>query len=263
MGPRPAIELALNVCLLFLAAGCSSPAHGTRIESVSTAQAVDAAAPADGSSAEKEEWQFDFAPFIWAVNATGSTGAEGNEVAFDSNPLVGLDGALMLLADGRSGAWGFTADLTYAALTLDGETPLTMTPASAKVNVGLVEAAGTWRPGSAPVDVLLGLRYYDIQTEVGEGPPVTADAAVLDPILGARWTWEFSPAWHLTLRGDLGGFGLGTRLSWQAFGDVGWQFADWCSLGLGYRAVGIDMDSDGARLDAVIYGFILGVKFRF
>ena len=40
----------------------------------------------------------------------------------------------------------------------------------------------------------------------------------VDPVIGLRVRHEFSPTQNIMVRGDVGGFGLGSQFSWQALG---------------------------------------------
>ena len=42
-------------------------------------------------------------------------------------------------------------------------------------------------------------------------------------------------AWYLTGKADIGGFGLGSEITWQAYGALGCQVSRWCTLEAGYR----------------------------
>ena len=42
-----------------------------------------------------------------------------------------------------------------------------------------------------------------------------------DPIVGARWIEDISRGFILIVRGDVGGFGVGSEMTWQAAGGLG------------------------------------------
>ena len=50
-------------------------------------------------------------------------------------------------------------------------------------------------------------------------------------------------ALQLQLRGDIGGFGVGCDLTWQATARVNWQVSHVFRLGLGYRWLDQDYES--------------------
>jgi len=43
-----------------------------------------------------------------------------------------------------------------------------------------------------------------------------ADVSWVDPVVGARLRHQFAPGWNLNISGDVGGFGAGSKFSWQA-----------------------------------------------
>ncbi len=93
----------------------------------------------------------------------------------------------------------------------------------------------------------------------------------VDPVLGFRVRHQFTPNQQVFVRGDVGGFGLGSQISWQAVGaySYAWQFTGYQIAALiGFRALGVDYVSPSGGIDAfgfneTLYGPIIGVSFRF
>ena len=99
----------------------------------------------------------------------------------------------------------------------------------------------------------------------------SGDITWIDPIVGLRLRHEFSPGSELTLSGDVGGFGVGSKFSWQALGAYRWTFAKtnnitWSGM-LGYRALYVDYTKGSGDLlyayDMLQHGPIAGVTARF
>ena len=93
----------------------------------------------------------------------------------------------------------------------------------------------------------------------------------VDPVFGVRVRHQFTPHQEFTVRGDIGGFGLGSQFSWQAVAvySYAWDLDGGQKLAalLGFRALGVNYSS-GSGLDAVginetLYGPIIGVSYRF
>ena len=92
-----------------------------------------------------------------------------------------------------------------------------------------------------------------------------------DPLVGARIRHQFAPTWNFVLSGDVGGFGVGSKFSWQALALLEHEIyrsktATWSAM-LGYKALNVDY-SQGSGLtlytfDMTIHGPILGVTARF
>ena len=65
-----------------------------------------------------------------------------------------------------------------------------------------------------------------------------------------------------TLKGDAGGFGVGSQLSWQVYTGLGREFKKRYSLFLGYRRLDIDYRSGGVIFDTKMNGALLGFGLR-
>jgi hypothetical protein len=65
------------------------------------------------------------------------------------------------------------------------------------------------------------------------------------------------------LRGDVGGFGVGSELTYQAFGFFGWAFAEDWNLDFGYSVLGYDIKKGDTNLDVQMHGALVGVAYSF
>lgn len=93
----------------------------------------------------------------------------------------------------------------------------------------------------------------------------------VDPIIGARLSHQFSPAWSLLVSGDVGGFGAGSKFSWQTIGVLSYEFSQskpvtWSGM-LGYKALFVDY-TQGSGLthyeyEMTMHGPILGITAQF
>ncbi|MGV3635047.1 MAG: hypothetical protein ACO1NY_11925 [Pseudorhodoplanes sp.] len=99
----------------------------------------------------------------------------------------------------------------------------------------------------------------------------SGDITWVDPLVGLRLRHQFTPGHELTLSGDIGGFGVGSDLSWQAVGAYRFAFAkaygaDWSGM-IGYRALYADYSKGSGntlyQFDMLQHGPIVGVSARF
>ena len=99
----------------------------------------------------------------------------------------------------------------------------------------------------------------------------SGDITWVDPMVGARLRHQFSPGRELMLRGDVGGFGAGSKFSWQAIGALNWevartQHAVWSGM-VGYRALYVDYSKGSGNTlyeyDMLQHGPIVGLSARF
>lgn len=62
-----------------------------------------------------------------------------------------------------------------------------------------------------------------------------------------------------TLLADIGGFGVGSDLTWEFMPALSYRFSDAVSLALGYRWLDIDFDDSDFEFDAAQFGWLLGL----
>jgi len=88
----------------------------------------------------------------------------------------------------------------------------------------------------------------------------------VDPVIIGRAKFP-SKKWMFQLRGDLGGFGIGSDFTWQVQADIGYRFSKLFQLGLGYRYIGMDYENgsgaDRFLYDVDTYGPALKFGFHF
>lgn len=78
-----------------------------------------------------------------------------------------------------------------------------------------------------------------------------------DPYIGLRGRVNFSERFYATIKGDVGGFGVGSKISWTAEGGLGFQLTPRLFTEIGYRAWGVDYEQDGLLMNTVTHGFQL------
>ena len=219
-----------------------------------------------------KDWQFKLAPlYMWAVFLDGSQTVKGQEAQLDVNfgdIWDNLGGVFTVHFEGvYRQQWGIFTDYSYVDIDIDG----TLGPG---VNVEVdyqmtyFELGGYYRfqKDVHDFDILAGIRYTDMDATINLGPSPNLEGKQdwTDPIVGVRWTWHFADRWELWLRGDIGGFGVGSDFTWNAIGML--QFQPWKHVSLfgGYRALYQDYeDGSGADLfkyDVTTHGPVLGLN---
>jgi hypothetical protein len=131
---------------------------------------------------------------------------------------------------------------------------------------------GEARPGRAgrgQVGVLGGARYTNLRQDfkftgpLGGVTKLDEDESWIDPIIGARGSLGLSDSVELEARGDVGGFGVGSDLTWTAQGAVAWHVARRAALRAGYRHRSIDYSSGGFVYDVDVFGPFLSFTWTF
>lgn len=96
-------------------------------------------------------------------------------------------------------------------------------------------------------DFLAGARFWRLDNSISLEPGLLAAASFgqtqswVDPVLGARFRYNFGKGWYANLIGDAGGFGVGSQLTWQVYTGVGKEFKKKYSVLLGYRYLYVDI----------------------
>jgi hypothetical protein len=138
------------------------------------------------------------------------------------------------------------------------------------------------------LELIAGGRYWRQQLDVNialagtaslDGLTVSGNTALasagvvewVDPLIGARLRYVPAPGEEMFVRGDVGGFGAGSKFSWQLLAAYNWFLYRHDSLTLdgyvGYRALSVNY-SDGSGTDRYVYdvvqqGPVVGVTGRF
>ncbi|MCP4385278.1 MAG: hypothetical protein GY798_28355 [Hyphomicrobiales bacterium] len=216
-------------------------------------------------------------------------------------PLMGYmelrNGRFSLFADGfyteskfsKSGVKEKTL-IGDAKLKLKAKGSLVQTIAFAELGATYEVARGPGPAGStATLDLLAGARYWYFQSETKfklnpklnlkrlgltkEGNfavSKTGELDWIDPVIGARVRKEFDGAGALTFLGDIGGFGVGSEFTWQAFAGYSGNLyvGPTTTVGgmIGYRAMSFDYKGDSNtkvdNVEMLFHGPIASLNFK-
>lgn len=212
------------------------------------------------TATDPPRWRFDVEPYVWLPSTSGTgTTSTTPPLAID---LVGtLDAAFPLAAGATSPDGRFTVltDGFYVRLN-DDEGSLQTTTSATMIEGG----AGLALDAKQRVTALLGLRWVDIDYDVRLGT-LAGDfgADWVDPWIGARAVLPLNDTFALRLRGDVGGFGVGTDCTWQVIAVLAATLGSGVAIDLGYRGIALDYDASGASYDILFHGPILGLAVSF
>jgi hypothetical protein len=130
---------------------------------------------------------------------------------------------------------------------------------------------GWWQKADASVDLGGTVNVGDLTRTADRTLTASGDVTWLDPLVGVRLRQQFAPGADLVLSGDIGGFGAGSKFTWQALAAFNYTLfvrnnVTWSGM-LGYRALSVDY-SQGSGLNhyeynMTMHGPILGVTARF
>jgi hypothetical protein len=167
--------------------------------------------------------------------------------------------------------WSFAGDLTYMNL---GQSQSTQQGrASAGLDVDQVTLMGTAGRRITPhLEALFSLAYFDVSADLRvrllqQVRTASRDASWVDPLVGLNYEIPVSSHWRFNLRGDIGGFGVGSDLTWHALTKFTYRQSDNFSWYLGYRAIAYDYEDGQGRnyqhYDLLQHGPGAGVAFAF
>lgn len=202
-------------------------------------------------------------PYGWLSGIHGSTTIRGitssvnigSADLFDYLQLV--DGAAFGRLEIDNGCCGILLDTYWVALGFDRE--IASFDFSAQFEMAIVELAFSHQlrglpemlrlPPASEIQVFGGGRYWSLE---GAGMITTPSGLHsekfggkrdwVDPFLGARLTMPVNPFTKLLLRGDIGGFGLGSasEFTWNVEAIVECHLRERCTLAAGYRILDVD-----------------------
>jgi opacity protein-like surface antigen len=216
-------------------------------------------------------WQFQVTPYLWLAGVSGRVGlgiGSGAPVeAKFSSLFQDLKMGLMASFEGRRDRWGFLFDGMYIKLGATSPLESPYVDATLDETQQIYQLGGTYRlnRGKVPVDLVLGARYFYLNTTLTLTGPVGLGKSVskswVDAIVGARVQVPIAERLCLVGYGDVGSGG--SNLSWQALAGLSYDFSKTVSGKVGYRYLSIDYDSVGFLYDMAQGGFFLGVGIAF
>jgi hypothetical protein len=234
---------------------------------------VKAVAPAPPVSG----WTFYFTPYLWAAGLKGDValGPLAPPVSVDlsfGEIFDHLKMAFMGTFEARKDRFGFIADIDYLRLEASATGPLGFVNARLEDRTFFGTFLGAYRlvdQGTAWVDVTGGGRVWwiDVQLDItAPGPTavsVTRDKSWIDPVVGLRARAYLTPKVFVQFDGDVGGFGVASKSTWQVAGTLGYQHSATTSFFAGYRYLEVDYNRNGFVWDVQLSGPVLGATFKF
>jgi len=225
--------------------------------------------------------------------------------------LEQLNMAWMSYQQAKNGPLTLFTDVIYASVASGGSfvTSKTFSPhvsgtigaaLAADYKYWIVEAGGTYEIASwnshgaryatpdTELELIAGGRYWHQELDVAlalagtvdlDGLIVSGNRALahsggvewVDPFIGARIRFQPARGEEVVVRGDIGGFGAGSKFTWQALATYNWQV---CTFGpmlidgyAGWRALQVDY-AQGAgveryEFDVLQQGPVMGFTGRF
>jgi hypothetical protein len=231
-----------------------------------------------------QEWRFDLGTFVWAPAVKGDVTVEGQRIPIDADvPEIVKDSdflfAFNLAFEARKGPWGLLASARFMEVGSNSGEPL-MLNVTARIAIGETSGVYTFVQkrfrGSyaswAALDAVFGARLWWLGVQVKDASGLVSgqdNQLWVDPLAGLVCRLDpLGGRLFVRLRGDIGGWGVGSKIAWGASASVGYR---WLlrrltvSLALSYEALGADYSSNSGDFgfDAVLRGPAVAVVFGF
>lgn len=224
--------------------------------------------PATLPAEENKPWRFDNSLNLFLAGMSGDLTAKGIPADVDAS----FGDIIEHLEAGFAGRvtvgyerWLLSTEFSY--LRLSAATPA----ASADLEQWMVEPSLGYELCKF-AQLFAGARYNSVDGDVTFNGPAgrvaTGTQEWWDPIVGAQLSYPLiKDKLSFDGRFDVGGFGVGSDITWQAFPYLNWRFARWGSAQLGYRWMGTDYETGSGlskfRYDVVLQGVQIGLTMHF
>jgi len=246
-------------------------------------------------------WEFQATLPGWLVGLDGAVGVgrlpSANLNASFGDILPHLEGIFLGGFVARDDTFIFGGDVLWSRLgssvnfKVNGNGPFANlrsgSPADLRQDMTIANAYAGYRiPIGSPELKLygtIGLRYQNLTTDINishqfpgilpiepVGFTLSSQQTVdwVDPVIGLAMHYRFNPKWFLDGQVDIGGFGVGSKLTSQGLAAVGYNWTAALSSSVGFKYLYTDYvqnNSNGGsfRYDTTIYGPYLGLNYTF
>lgn len=233
-----------------------------------------------------DEWKY----FVGGYLTTASIDADTTSFSPAGDQIIGIDIDFNDILDNFDyGAAGIfiarhgkvSVNVDLAAFGVSPEQSLPLPSSTADIDIDIQEHElylGYAAFDSMPkLEIIAGARYIDQDISVSfntpSGAPQLPSLSIgdswTDPFIGVRYTGTINDSWGWLLRGDIGGFGVGSDSAWRIDAGVTYRFAKQWEAALWYKALDIDYESGTSgtpsiyKWDGTESGLTLGIGYYF
>ena len=181
----------------------------------------------------------------------------------------------MSQAEFRNGSYGVITDFIHAPLKSGISTrDILFGGGTGNFTMNTGSAVVLYRALTLPnqnADLGLGFRAWGLDGTIALNPrrervpPVTVanGLAWADPLIAARYHYDFGNGFAATAYGDLGGFGVGAHFDWQLLGTIDYAMRPGLDLHVGFRSLNFSYGAPRANISMNMNGPIISATFRF
>ena len=233
-------------------------------------------AQAQTQATGQDGWHYSLLVYGWGTGLSGDLGPNIKQFevhASTSDILSNLDFAAMAHFEAHNGKWGILVDPIYANLgkTVDSQGRRLERTIDLNLEASVLGVAGSYQITKSPdadLDFTFGGRYTGLSADITPRrlPAFHASYSWVDPVVGLVGSVRMSKAWTFGYRADIGGFGVGSDLTWSGALTFDAQVSKAVSITFGYVALYNDYTTGSGprqfKFDATFMGPALGVAWK-
>ncbi len=241
-----------------------------------------AAAQEAAKATPEDRWVVSATAYAWATSVDGHAKVGGQKADVDmqfSDLLEDLTFAGMGSVAARRGRFGFYVNPFFGRTRSDegsGRFEARVRSDTTMLGLGGLYRLLDWEaesdssgPRGAQLEALAGVRITDLRTEINGRhglPKFDDDKTWVDPVIGLQGRLELTERWEAFAEGDIGGFGVGSDITWSWVAGIGYGFelfGHHSFVRAGYRMLYQDYKDGGFEWDVTYKGPIVGLTTRF
>lgn len=215
------------------------------------------------SAAPAAAGDFMITPYVWFEGLDGDGDVNGRLWAADADPfdLDHYDGGGAVTVEAKGEKWAFLGSIS--AVDVDQETLGIAGTNNVTAEQTMLEGVVGYRLTRGGLYVVGGARSFDYDVTLRGGGSTQDSSSWIDPVVGL-WYRADARRWGVSVEADVG-VGGDSDTTYHIGSLFFWHFSHTVSLTLGYKAVDMHYEDEGAgfRMHAVTKGPLAGLAFRF
>ncbi|HEX2971653.1 MAG TPA: hypothetical protein VHP11_04940 [Tepidisphaeraceae bacterium] len=231
--------------------------------------------PSDLLAAEPDgQWHLDANLGLWGLAADGTVGVGRVQADVDlsfSDLIEHTNFAAMGGIELTKSNWVVDFNGIYAELSGNESGPRDLVDIDVDAQMGIADLAVGYtlvrtKLGTMPLTLTpaLGVRYTYLSLELDPERlrSVSNHEDWWDPYVGGRVVLSLTPNLNWRTEGTIGGFSVGSDLTWSAATYLDWKLSKSITLNIGYRALAWDFENANFEWDITMHGPWLGLTIN-
>ncbi len=210
-------------------------------------------------------------PAFWAANINGDVTVNGSSIAVHDTVLdAGFQGSVEAGKGRWKGIGTFQASSMNGNSLIEGPDLPDDTFGDYKFNFTMAELFAAVEFGSfetaQALEFLVGMRYVRHSLDVAPGPGTfVARENWVEPVVGARYYAEMGRSFWVTIDGNMGGFGIGSKVAWVIGGTLAVRVTKRIDATLATRFYQTEYQNDNTGYlwdEGMVQGWHIGLRWK-